>query len=103
MNSNKATFNNARVPFMPAQDLIQSGSQRAIRHGRRILAGSMAAVRIVHVDHYRARISAATLRSTSASPEQRSDQIVNRMRKSDRQLALHELRQINPDSYRLPI
>jgi hypothetical protein len=79
---------------MLAQYPIQSGSLRSIRRGRHVLAGSMAAVLIITILSIMIglEVSAATVRSTLS--EQSSEQIVNRTRKGDRQLAVHEVRQI---------
>ena len=79
---------------MLAQFPIQSGSLRSIRRGRHVLVGSMAAVLIITILSIMIglEVSAATLRSTLS--EQSSGQIVNRTRKGDRQLAVHEVRQI---------
>jgi len=79
---------------MLAQHPIQSGSLGSTRRGRHVLAGSMAAllITILSIIMIGLEVSAATLRSTSF--EQTSGQIVNRIRKGDRQLAVHEARQI---------
>ena len=81
---------------MPAHDLIQSGSLRAKRHGRRIFTGGAAAVGIVLSIIIGLEVSAAALRPTPASPAQWSDQIVNRARKSDRQIGLQEIQKSRP-------
>ena len=78
---------------MLAQYPIRSGSLGSIRRGGYVLAGSMAAILITILSiMIGLEVSAATLRSTLS--EQSSGQIVNRIRKGDRQLAVHEVRQI---------
>ena len=79
---------------MLAQHPIQSGSLGSIQRGGYVLAGSMAAVLIITILSIMIglEVSAATLRSTLS--EQSSGQIVNRTRKGDRQLVVHEVRQI---------
>ena len=81
---------------MPAHDLIQSGSRRAKRHGGRVLAGGAAAVVIVLSVIFGLEVSAAALRATPESPEQSSDQVVNRARKGDRLIGLQEIQKIRP-------
>jgi hypothetical protein len=78
---------------MLAQYPIRSGSLGSIRRSGYVLAGSMAAILITILSiMIGLEVSAATLRSTLS--EQSSGQIVNRIRKGDRQLAVHEVRQI---------
>ena len=81
---------------MPTRDQTPSGSLRAKRHSGRLFTASVAAVVIVLSIIIGLEVSAAALRPTPASPEQWSDQIVNRARKSDRQIGLQELQKIRP-------
>jgi hypothetical protein len=78
---------------MLAQYPIQSGSLRSIRRGLHVLAG-MAAVLIITILSIMIglEVFAATPRATLS--EQSWEQIVNRTRKGDRQLAAHQVRQI---------
>ena len=81
---------------MPTLSKIQPGSRRVKRQGGHVLAGGTAAVVIVLSIIIGLEVSAAALRPTPVSPEQWSDQIVNRARKSDRLIGLQELQKIRP-------
>ena len=82
--------------------LAQYQIQRSIRRGRHVLAGSMAAGLIITILTIMIglEVSAATLRLTLS--EQSSGQIANRIRKGDRQLAVHEVRQIKVELTPVP-
>ena len=85
-------FDNRKMPFMPTLSQIQSGSRGVKRQGPRVLAGGAAAVVTVLCIFIGLEVSAAALRATPGSSEQTSDQVVNRARKGDRQIGLHEIR-----------
>ena len=82
------------MKFKPDDNQAQSASLRAKRCGGRVFAGGVAAVVIALSIIVGLEVSAAALRATPQSLEQTSGQVVNRARKSDRQIGLLELRKI---------